>query len=114
MSTLAWDHFALPSDSLTRAFEAGTLQRSIQGYTTHADLDLVNLGVSAIGKVGNVYVQNEKGLTDYERSVAKDCLPTQRGRVRMSRDDRVRKRVIDGIMCHGSVDESAVERGIQH
>jgi oxygen-independent coproporphyrinogen-3 oxidase len=106
---IGMDHFALPSDSLTQALEAGTLQRSFQGYTTHAELDLVNLGVSAIGKVGDVYVQNNKDLADYQRDVGEDCLPPQRG-IRLSSDDLVRKRVIHGIMCHGSVDESAVER----
>ncbi|HTV98122.1 MAG TPA: oxygen-independent coproporphyrinogen III oxidase [Steroidobacteraceae bacterium] len=106
---IGMDHFALPSDSLAQALEARTLQRSFQGYTTHADLDLVNLGVSAIGKVGELYVQNHKLLADYERTVAGGALPTQRG-VRMSRDDLVRKDVIHAIMCHGSVDTAAIER----
>ncbi len=63
---IGMDHFALPGDELARARHAGTLQRSFQGYTTHADLDLVNLGVSAIGKVGTLYVQNHKSLKEYE------------------------------------------------
>lgn len=106
---IGMDHFALPTDSLTRALEARTLQRSFQGYTTHADLDLINLGVSAIGRVGDLYVQNHKLLADYEQSVAGDALPPQRG-VRMSADDRLRNGVINGIMCHGKVDIASVER----
>lgn len=106
---IGMDHFALPTDTLAQALATRTLHRSFQGYTTHADLDLVNLGVSAIGKVGDLYVQNHKLLADYQRAVAGDALPTQRG-VRMSRDDLLRKQVIHGIMCHGSVDVAAIER----
>jgi oxygen-independent coproporphyrinogen-3 oxidase len=106
---IGMDHFALPSDPLAQALEARTLHRTFQGYTTHADLDLINLGVSAIGKVGNLFVQNHKKLGDYEQSLAGDSLPVQRG-VRMSQDDRIRQQVIQGIMCHGNVDQAAIER----
>jgi len=106
---IGMDHFALPGDSLSQALQARTLQRSFQGYTTHADLDLVNVGVSAIGKVGDLYVQNAKDLNTYGNDMTGERLPTQRG-LRLSPDDRVRSRVIQGIMCHGRVDEAAVER----
>ena len=49
---IGMDHFALPTDGLAQAQQNGTLHRSFQGYTTHANRDLVNLGVSAIGQVG--------------------------------------------------------------
>src|SRR5208337_4768290 len=51
---IGMDHFALPTDGLAVARHNGTLHRSFQGYTTHANRDLVNLGVSAIGIVGNL------------------------------------------------------------
>jgi oxygen-independent coproporphyrinogen-3 oxidase len=105
---IGMDHFALPTDSLARALETRTLHRTFQGYTTHAELELINLGVSAIGKVGELYVQNDKVLDGYERSVAGSGLPTQLG-VRMSGDDHIRQQVIQGLMCHGSVDEAAIE-----
>jgi oxygen-independent coproporphyrinogen III oxidase len=102
------DHFALPGDSLARAKQNGTLRRSFQGYTTHADRDLVGFGVSAIGQVGGLYVQNHKSLPDYQAAVAGGALPSNRGRS-ITRDDRIRKDVIDAIMCHGFVDIPAVE-----
>jgi oxygen-independent coproporphyrinogen III oxidase len=105
---IGMDHFALPSDSLALAKRSGTLHRSFQGYTTHANRDLVSFGVSAIGQIGDLYVQNHKSLHDYEAAVAGGALPSTRGRS-MSRDDRIRKHVIDSIMCHGFVDISAVE-----
>jgi oxygen-independent coproporphyrinogen-3 oxidase len=106
---IGMDHFALPTDSLAQAHKSGTLHRTFQGYTTHANRDLVNLGVSAIGQVGDLYVQNYKALGDYEGAVADGVLPSSRG-VRISHDDMVRRDVIQQIMCLGSVDMAAVER----
>jgi oxygen-independent coproporphyrinogen III oxidase len=105
---IGMDHFALPGDSLALAKRDGTLHRSFQGYTTHADRDLLGFGVSAIGQVGDLYVQNHKSLPNYEAAVANGMLPSNRGRT-MSRDDRIRRDVINQIMCHGFVDVPAVE-----
>ncbi|MGD0491529.1 MAG: oxygen-independent coproporphyrinogen III oxidase [Steroidobacteraceae bacterium] len=106
---IGMDHFALPGDGLATARRDGTLHRNFQGYTTHANRDLVSLGVSAIGRVGDLYVQNHKLLGDYEAAVDRGALPSCRG-VRMSRDDVVRKDVIHDIMCNGSIDVATVER----
>ncbi|MGO9946460.1 MAG: oxygen-independent coproporphyrinogen III oxidase [Steroidobacteraceae bacterium] len=105
---IGMDHFALPGDSLAQAKHDGTLHRSFQGYTTHADRDLVSFGVSAIGHVGDLFVQNHKLLRAYEGAVASGALPTSRGRS-MSRDDHIRKQVINAIMCQGIVDIAAIE-----
>ena len=83
---IGMDHFALPTDSLALAQQNGSLHRSFQGYTTHANRDLVNLGVSAIGQVGNLYIQNYKSLQDYQGAIARGALPSHRG-VRMTEDD---------------------------
>jgi oxygen-independent coproporphyrinogen-3 oxidase len=105
---IGMDHFALPTDSLAQAKRDGTLHRSFQGYTTHANRDLVSFGVSAIGHVGDLYVQNHKLLAAYEGALSSGVLPSSRGRA-MSRDDRIRKQVINAIMCQGSVDIAAIE-----
>ena len=105
---IGMDHFALPGDSLAQAKRDGTLHRSFQGYTTHANRDLVSFGVSAIGHVGDLYVQNHKSRPAYEGSLSSGVLPSSRGRV-MSRDDHIRKAVINAIMCQGIVDIAAIE-----
>jgi oxygen-independent coproporphyrinogen III oxidase len=105
---IGMDHFALTDDSLALARRNGTLHRSFQGYTTHANRDLVSFGVSAIGQVGDLYVQNQKLLPDYHAAIANGGLPSSRGKT-MSRDDRIRRDVINEIMCHGFVDVPAVE-----
>ncbi len=106
---IGMDHFALPDDGLALAQQNGSLHRSFQGYTTHASRDLVNLGVSAIGQVGNLYVQNHKTLENYQSAIEAGALPWHRG-ARMSQDDILRRDVIHEIMCHGSIDVAAVER----
>jgi oxygen-independent coproporphyrinogen III oxidase len=49
------DHFARPDDELAIAQRQGRLHRNFQGYSTHADADLVACGVSAISAVGPTY-----------------------------------------------------------
>ena len=106
---IGMDHFALPEDSLAQAQRNGTLHRTFQGYTTHASRDLVSVGVSAIGQVGNLYVQNHKALPEYAAAMNRGELPQQRGVV-ASEDDVVRRDVIQQIMCHGRLDIGSLER----
>src|ERR1700719_5069244 len=104
---IGMDHFALSTDSMTRAKLNGTLHRSFQGYTTHADRDLVSFGVSAIGKIGDLYIQNHKSVQEYEKDIGRADLPSHQG-TRMSADDLIRKDVINQIMCHGFVDAAGI------
>jgi oxygen-independent coproporphyrinogen III oxidase len=99
---IGMDHFALPGDSLARARKEGSLQRSFQGYTTHADMDLVNFGASAIGRVGDLFVQNVKHLNEYNRAIDGGTLPLSKG-LRLTRDDQIRADVIQRIMCQRRV-----------
>ena len=102
------DHFALPDDELVRARAEGSLQRNFQGYSTHADCDLIGLGVSSIGKVGDSYSQNVKELSQYYARLDQGLLAVQRG-YRLSDDDRLRREVISELMCHGRIDFGRVE-----
>jgi oxygen-independent coproporphyrinogen-3 oxidase len=107
---IGMDHFALPDDELVRARAEGTLQRNFQGYSTHADCDLIGLGVSSIGKVGDSYNQNVKELSQYYARLDQGLLPVQRG-YRLSDDDRLRREVISELMCHGQIDFGRIEAG---
>lgn len=105
---IGMDHFALPDDELARARDNGTLQRNFQGYSTHADCDLIGLGVTAIGKVGDTYSQNVKETAQYQHRLENGRLPVMRG-YRLSADDHLRRDVIGALMCHGQLDFAAVE-----
>jgi oxygen-independent coproporphyrinogen-3 oxidase len=99
---IGMDHFALPEDELTLAQREGGLQRNFQGYSTRRECDLVGLGVSAIGKVGDCYAQNLKDIPSYQAVVAEGRLPIWRG-LSLTTEDRLRRSVIESIMCHGEV-----------
>jgi oxygen-independent coproporphyrinogen-3 oxidase len=102
------DHFALPEDDLGRALRNRSLQRNVMGYTTHADCDLIGLGVSSISHVGDSYSQNFRDLTSWEIAVDHGELPVWRG-IELSEDDVIRADVIQQIMCRGEVDLRRVE-----
>jgi len=99
---IGMDHFALPDDELTIAQREGGLQRNFQGYSTRRECDLVGLGVSAIGKVGDCYAQNLKDIPTWQSVVADGKLPIWRG-LSLTTEDRLRRSVIESIMCHGEV-----------
>jgi len=100
---IGMDHFALPTDELAVAQRRGALQRNFMGYTTHANCDLVGLGVSAISHVGDTFSQNHRDLPSYHAAIDAGHLPTWRG-LRMDRDDCLRAELIQQLMCHGEVD----------
>jgi oxygen-independent coproporphyrinogen-3 oxidase len=100
---IGMDHFALPEEDLSRAQRAGQLHRNFMGYTTHADTDLLGLGVSAISHIGATYSQNPRDLPSWEDAVDQGQLPVWRG-VALSADDQLRAELIQQLMCQGEVD----------
>ncbi len=103
------DHFARPDDELVRAQRNGTLYRNFQGYSTHADCDLVALGITAIGMVGPSYGQNVRTVDEYYDLIDEGRLPIFRG-VELDADDRLRRDVITRLICNFELDIPAVER----
>ncbi|MEO7052158.1 MAG: oxygen-independent coproporphyrinogen III oxidase [Rhodanobacter sp.] len=99
------DHFAKAGDELVLAQRAGTLQRNFQGYSTHGDCDIVGLGVSAIGRVGDSYSQNARDLIGYYAALDAGRLPVVRG-LELDEDDLIRRDLIGELMCHGVVDKA--------
>ena len=106
---IGMDHFALPDDPLAIAKREGRLHRNFQGYSTHADCDLIGLGISAIGSVCGSYYQNDKTLPAYYAALEAGRLPVARG-LAMSTDDVIRRDIIMALMCHGRVDFSEMAR----
>ena len=105
---IGMDHFALPDDELAQAANDGTLHRNFQGYATRPDLDLIGLGASSIGQIGDAYCQNKRDPEGHAEAVAAGRLAVWRG-VELSADDRLRRDVIQAVMCQGGVDFGAVE-----
>src|SRR5690349_19084779 len=105
---IGMDHFALPDDDLSLAQDAGSLQRNFMGYTTHAECDLIGLGVSAISQIGDSFSQNQRDLAPWEIALDRGEPPVWRG-LELSDDDRVRADVIQQLMCHGFIDVDSIE-----
>ena len=100
---IGMDHFALPDDELVRARYDGTLQRNFQGYSTHRQCDLVALGVSGIGSIGNMFAQNALTTMEYEAILEQNRLPIRKG-ILVDDDDLKRAAVIQSLMCYDSLD----------
>ncbi|MCY1336358.1 Oxygen-independent coproporphyrinogen III oxidase [compost metagenome] len=105
---IGMDHFALPDDELAIAQEDGRLQRNFQGYTTHGHCDLIGLGVSAISQIGDLYCQNTVQLNDYQSALEQNLLATSRGLI-CEEDDRIRRAVIQQLICEFELDFSTIE-----
>ncbi len=106
---IGMDHFAKPNDELAVAQRNRTLYRNFQGYSTHANCDLIGLGITAIGMVGDSYSQNVKTTDEYIAALDAGHLPILRG-VELTPDDRLRRRVITELICHYRLDFDQIER----
>jgi oxygen-independent coproporphyrinogen-3 oxidase len=106
---IGMDHFAKPDDELAIAQREGKLHRNFQGYSTHSDCDLVGLGITSIGRVGDAYIQNVKELDEYDNLIKQGKLPVFKG-VDLDDDDKLRREVITQLICHFELDFADIER----
>jgi oxygen-independent coproporphyrinogen III oxidase len=106
---IGMDHFALPDDELALAQARGSLHRNFMGYTTHADSDLIGMGVSAISHIGDSYSQNARDLPSWQLALDEGRLPIWRG-MQLSEDDIIRADLIQSLMCQGCIPITALER----
>ncbi|WP_131111533.1 oxygen-independent coproporphyrinogen III oxidase [Sulfuricystis thermophila] len=105
---IGMDHFAKPDDELAIAQRQGRLHRNFQGYSTHAEADLLAFGVSAIGKVGPTYAQNYRTLDEYYDALDQGRLPVMRG-LELTADDLLRRSIIQALMCHFELSIESIE-----
>jgi len=106
---IGMDHFAKPDDELAVAQRSGTLYRNFQGYSTHADCDLVGMGSTSIGQVGDSYSQNLKELEAYYERIDAGSVPVFRG-YELNADDKLRRAVITDLICHFDLEKAKVEQ----
>jgi len=106
---IGMDHFAKPDDELTLAQQQQRLYRNFQGYSTHADCDLIGFGITSIGKVGDAYVQNVRTLGEYDAAISANQLPVLHG-IELNADDILRRDIISRLMCDFSLDIAAIEQ----
>jgi len=106
---IGMDHFARLDDELAAAQRNGSLYRNFQGYSTHANCDLIGIGITSIGKIDNTYSQNRRILDEYYRDIDTGHLSVFQG-LELSRDDEIRRDVITRLICNFALDISNLER----
>jgi len=97
------DHYARADDAMAQASAAQRLSRGFQGYTTDAAPSLIGIGASAIGCLPQGYVQNAPATPVYASAIASGHFATVRG-FTLSAEDRLRRDVIERVMCDLKVD----------
>ncbi len=104
------DHFSLPEDDLARAHSTGRLHRNFMGYTTADSPITLALGCSAISDSWDTYVQNEKQVENYTKTIIEDGrLPLVKGH-QLSGEDQIIRRHILNLMCKGFTEWRAEEQ----
>jgi oxygen-independent coproporphyrinogen-3 oxidase len=66
------------------------------------------MGVSAISGLQDCYAQNWRELPRYYKAIEENSLPTMRG-IRVSAEDKLRRAVINRLLCHCVVVKSEIE-----
>jgi oxygen-independent coproporphyrinogen-3 oxidase len=103
---IGMDHFARPDDPMVQALDDGRLHRNFQGYTTDDATALIGIGVSSISALPAGYAQNTDDLKQYRDHIEAGRLPVARG-IALSDHDRLRRAIIERLMCDYAVDLSA-------
>ena len=106
---IGMDHFAKESDALVKAQKEGTLQRNFQGYSTNADCDMIAMGITAIGRIGENYSQNVRTIDEYEKYLKQGKIPVFRG-IELEQDDVLRREIINQLMCNNKLDIAQIEK----
>lgn len=95
---IGMDHFALKSDSLYKAFKAGSMHRNFMGYTDSKTQLMIGLGASSISDSWYSFAQNVKSIEEYQHLLDHNIIPIYRGHL-LSLEDLVIRRHILNLMC---------------
>jgi len=104
---IGMDHFAKPDNELAVALRSGDLWRNFQGFTTKSGTDLVGMGVTSIGSFDDAFSQNVKEMGAWSERIDAGEHATQKG-MWLSDDDRIRRDVIQDVMCRYRFDADEV------
>lgn len=101
------DHFALPDDELALAQRTGRLRRNSLGYSADTCQTVLGLGASALGRLGDGYVQNDAATVSYTRHIRAGRLAASKGYA-LCNEDRVRAAIIERLMCDLEADVPSI------
>jgi oxygen-independent coproporphyrinogen-3 oxidase len=99
--SIGLDHYAKPTDDLSKALKARQLHRNFQGYCTRETTGQVYaFGSSGISQMWNGYSQNIKDYQQYIEAIEKNDFAVERG-YRLTQTDLICREVINSVMCNG-------------
>jgi len=105
---IGFDHFALPNDEMAKAVSERRLYRSFMGYTVKPAPDYLGFGVTAISEIGGCFAQNLGKLNRWSDAIDQNIPPVARG-LQLTESDKIRKLVIERLMCNQFLDYKEVE-----
>lgn len=106
---IGYDHFARPTDSVAKALQKGNLRWNALGVTAGRYASVIGVGAHSYGTIGNSYFQNAYDVQAYEKALAQNLFPVFRGHT-MTRDDLIRRDVIQTLRSFFSLDFKSIEK----
>lgn len=106
---LGLGRFAVATDALVHARDAGTLKRNLLGYTALGELDVVGFGPGAVSRIGECMSQSYLDPARWAQAIDAEQSTVWRGR-HLDFDDLLRDEVIQQLVCAGTVDIDGLER----
>ena len=100
---IGMDHFALNTDSLSKAEYSEKLHRNFMGYTHQYTQLMIGLGVSSISDSWFAFAQNVKKVEDYTELVNNGKFPVFKGHHLTEEDLIIRKHILN-LMCKGKTE----------
>lgn len=100
---LGMGRFVQFEQELARAQAQGQLSYNVLGYSTHANCDVIGLGVAACSQTGDCYSQNPVTSTEWAEAVDRGCMPANRG-LRLDADQLIRADLVQQLLCRGELD----------
>lgn len=96
---IGMDHFALPTDTLSKSVVNKNIHRNFMGYTAGKTELMIGLGMSSISDSWYAFAQNEKSIEAYTDKVNRGVIPIFRGHLLTEMDLVIRKHILD-LMCN--------------
>ncbi|MBP7709859.1 MAG: oxygen-independent coproporphyrinogen III oxidase [Rickettsiales bacterium] len=101
--SIGLDHFTRNDNTMMEALKNKKLKRNFQGYSTDTANNVIGFGVSAISYLPFGYAQNTLNFEEYKKNVLDKKLSIAKGII-INEEDRLRKKIIDEVMCYMEVD----------
>ncbi|NQW23756.1 MAG: oxygen-independent coproporphyrinogen III oxidase [SAR202 cluster bacterium] len=100
--------FAKPSDEMAKAVNEKRAWRDLGGFATGNARNMIGIGPTAGGAIGDAYFQNAYGINEYYKAIDEGQFPIHSGFI-MDGDDVLRREVIFRIICDSSLDYEQIE-----